>query len=163
MISLDRPTWSAMIDAWRARNDPAVVAGSTTWTGRELLARAAGAAAHLRSLTDRTGPVPALLTSTAASFAYVVGGASGERPLAPLGPRFTERELAPCVAALASDILLTEAEFEPLASALAARSGARVVVVDEPPPGDERALPLEPAPEATAFVLHTSGTTGTPK
>jgi acyl-CoA synthetase (AMP-forming)/AMP-acid ligase II len=157
------PTWSAMVSSWREREGLAVIAGTTTWSRTELLARAAGAAAHLQSLTDRDRPIPALFTSTAASFAYVIGGASSARPLAPLGPRLTERELAPCLAALGSDVLLSQAEFEPLASVLAARAGARVVVVDEPPADESGGLDLDLRPDATAFVLHTSGTTGRPK
>ena len=38
------PTWSSMLAWWRGRGDPAVVTGTTTWSGAEMLARAAGAA-----------------------------------------------------------------------------------------------------------------------
>ncbi len=156
------PTWSSMLAWWRGRDDRAVVTGTTAWSGAELLARAAGAAAHLRAVTDREGPVPALLTSTPAAVAYVVAGADCGRPLAPLGPRLTANELGPCVDGLGSDILLTELAFLSLAEDLARRRAQRVVVVDDPAPA-YRPLDLEPDPEAIAFVLHTSGTTGVPK
>jgi acyl-CoA synthetase (AMP-forming)/AMP-acid ligase II len=156
-------TWSAMLASWRARRDPAVITDTTTWTGEEFLARAAGAAVRLEQITARPGAIPVLFTSTAAAFAWVVGGSSCGRPLAPLAPRLTERELFPCVDALGADAILTEPEFLPLATTLAARAGARVVVVDEPDAGDAARLDLDPAADAVAFVLHTSGTSGTPR
>lgn len=168
MNDLGAPTWSAMVAGWLTRDDPAVVTTGTVWSGVELLARAAGAAAHLGAVTSRPGPVPALFTSTATSFAYVIAGASAARPIAPLGPRLTEHELAPCVEGLGvsapgAEVLLTEPEFLPVASAVAARTGVEVVVVTEPPPGDAASLDLAPSPDAPCFFLHTSGTTGTPK
>ena len=156
-------TWSAMLAWWRDRDQPAVIAGTTSWSGPELLARAAGAANHLGAITDRSGPIPALLTSTAASFAYVIGGATSARPLAPLGPRLTVRELAPCIEALGADVVITEPEFEELAGALVMPRGLRVVIVEEPSPDDGATLDLDPTPESVAYVLHTSGTTGVPK
>jgi acyl-CoA synthetase (AMP-forming)/AMP-acid ligase II len=156
-------TWSAMLGAWSNRDEPAVIAGSQRWSWREFMNRAASAAAHLEALTSRSGPVPALFTSTSTAFAYVVGGTTVERPLALLAPRLTEHELAPCIDAMSSDVLICEPEFAELANALADRTSVRAVVVDEP--GSQEAGPLHfDAPvEATAFVLFTSGTTGTPK
>jgi acyl-CoA synthetase (AMP-forming)/AMP-acid ligase II len=151
-----------MLARWRGCADPAVIAGDTTWSGDDLMMRAAGAATHLRSLTRREGPIPALVASTAPAFAYVVGGASARRPLAPLGPRMTKRELAPCIDALASDVILTDPEFETLAAALTTGRDIQVVVIGEPGIGDATTLELDPPADATAFVLHTSGTTGTP-
>ncbi|MFI5040889.1 MAG: class I adenylate-forming enzyme family protein [Acidimicrobiales bacterium] len=159
---LTAPTWTAMLAWWHGRPDPAVLVGTTTWSGAELLERAAGAAEHLESVTGRTGPVPALVTSTPASLAYVIGGASVDRPLAPLGPRLTVRELAPCLDGLGSDVLLTETEFAPLAAALAEGRDVEVVAIDDPPRSG-RPLDLDPRDDSTAFVLHTSGTTGVPK
>ena len=156
------PTWSSMLAWWRGRGEGAVVTGAATWSGAELLARAAGAAAHLRSVTDDEGPVPALLTATPAAVVYVVAGADCGRPLAPLGPRLTANELAPCIAGLGADVLLTEPAFVPLAEELAGEHSLRVVAIDDPPPATPP-LDLEPGPEAIAFVLHTSGTTGVPK
>ena len=75
-----------MLTWWQDRPEPAVVADGLQWSGAELLERAAGASEHLIGLTERSGPVPALVTSGATAFAYVVGAAAADRPLAPLGP-----------------------------------------------------------------------------
>lgn len=159
----DAPTWTAMLGYWAGRADPAVVSGQVTWSGAELLARASGAGAHLRSVTDRTGAVPALLTSTPAAFAYLVGGASAGRPLAPLGPRLTAYELGPIIDSLDADVVLTEPEWAPLAEALAAdRPNLRVEVIGVPE-ASAAPLDLDVDPAQPAFVLHTSGTTGQPK
>jgi acyl-CoA synthetase (AMP-forming)/AMP-acid ligase II len=159
---VDAPTWSAMLASWHDRRAPAVVTAETTWSGAELLARAAGAAEHLGALVPAGTPVPALFTSTPVAFAYVIAGASVDRPIAPLGPRLTVHELGPCIDGLNSAVLLAEPEFAPLAGELTANRDATVVVVGPPPPG---VAPLDMAPPltSTAFILHTSGTTGAPK
>ena len=151
-----------MLAWWRGRTEPAVLTETTTWSGQELLERAAGAADHLRSVTSRIGPVPALLTAGPAAFAYVIAGASCGRPLAPLGPRLTAHELGPCIDELGSAELLTEAEFVPVARELVATRDVKMIVVGSPSPSTTR-LDLEPAEGDVAFVLHTSGTTGAPK
>ena len=158
----DEPTWSGMLAGWCDAPRPAVVTAATTWSGSELLARAAGAAEHLTSLAPAGTAVPALLPSTPTAFAYVVGGASAGRPLAPLGPRLTAHELGPCIDGLGSPVLLTDEEFAPLAAELAGPRGITVVPLGEPPVS-HAALDLTPSPQSTAFVLHTSGTTGAPK
>jgi acyl-CoA synthetase (AMP-forming)/AMP-acid ligase II len=66
------------------------------------------------------------------------------------------------VEGLGSDILLTEAEFLPLAEDVARDTGVRVEVTRRPERACQ-ALGLSPDPAAVAFVLHTSGTTGAPK
>jgi acyl-CoA synthetase (AMP-forming)/AMP-acid ligase II len=168
MSSGERPfvsaaTWSAMLGAWRDRDEAAVIAGITRWSGRDLLARVAGAADHLRTLCHQRQALPALLTSNPASFAYIIGGAMAHRPLALLAPRLTAPELAPCLDLLGAEVLLTEAEFFPLASRLADDHGLQVVVLGEPVSGDTDSLDFAPPAAAVAFVLHTSGTTGAPK
>ncbi len=158
-------TWSAMVAWWRDRDDPAVVADGVTWSGRELLARAAGAADHLDALTGGRGvghSVPAVVASSPSAFGYVVGGAGSGHPLAPIGPRLTGREIGGCVDGLAARVLLTDPEFEPVAREVAATRDCQVAVLGEPP-ASERPLDLQPPGNAVAFVLHTSGTTGAPK
>jgi acyl-CoA synthetase (AMP-forming)/AMP-acid ligase II len=150
-----------MVAGWRDRDDPAVLAADVTWSGGELLERAAGAAARLRSLCE-PGAVPALVASSPAALAYLIGGADCGRPLAPLGPRLTVRELVPCVERLPSAVILADAGFESAANEVAEVTGRKVERLDAPPRGKD-ALALRPEPDEPAFWLHTSGTTGVPK
>lgn len=151
-----------MVDTWRAREDAAVIAQGTVWSGSELLERSAGAVDHLTELADQGGPIPALITSTPGALAYVMGGAQCGRPLAPLGPRLTANELRPCVEGLNGAVILTEEAFTPLAREVAEATGCRVEVIAVPPRA-KRPPGRSPLPGDTAFVLHTSGTTGQPK
>jgi acyl-CoA synthetase (AMP-forming)/AMP-acid ligase II len=154
-------TWSAMVAEWRDRDDPAVLAVGGTWSGRELLERSAGAAARLRSLCG-PGAVPALVASSPAAIAYLIGGADCGRPLAPLGPRLTARELVPCFERLPSQVILADEEFGAVAKEVADVTGQEVEWLDAPPRRDDAPV-LQAEPEEPAFWLHTSGTTGTPK
>ncbi|ADJ45607.1 acyl-CoA synthetase, long-chain fatty acid:CoA ligase [Amycolatopsis mediterranei S699] len=134
----------------------------TRWTGAELTRRIGGATA----LLDQTGcppgtVVPALMTTRPEAMAMVVAGAATGRPLAPLSPRLTVAELADCLADLDCPILLSEPGSADIGRALARRCGRRSVVVGDLPRADAPALTA--AAEHTAFVLHTSGTTGRPR
>ncbi len=156
-------TWSAMLAKWRGSRDPAVIAPAATWSGDDLLAYAGGAADWLDAIgAPAAAPVAALLTSTPAAFALVIAGAATARPLAPLGPRLTVRELRACLESLDAGFLITEPEWTDVACEAAASSGAHVAVVPEPATSARR-LGLAAADDATAFVLHTSGTSGLPK
>lgn len=149
------------------RNDEriAVIDADGAVTGSELLALASGALSALDGLDlpPRT-PVPALLTTNATALALLLAGASGGRPLAPLGPRLTASELAGPVRATGSPVLLTEPEFAGLAGEIARTTGVRVEQIDAiapsprpfPSTGPDPARPSSPV----AAYLHTSGTTG---
>ena len=132
-------------------------------SGVELLERAAGAADLLDELGAPDGvPAAALVTSTAPAFALAIGATGSGRPLAPLGPRLTVDELARCVHDLGAAVVLAEPEFIDTAREVGARTGARAAVL-EVPGRSERALDLDPAPDALVVILHTSGTTGSPR
>ncbi len=154
-------TWSQMLTAWQDCEETAVTASGTIWSGRELLRRASGAAERLRLICE-PGPVPALVVSSPAAVAFLIGGAGCSRPLSPLGPRLTASELAPCVDRMDSNVILADPEFEQVANQVASMTGLEVHWLDGPAPS-RPALDLDPDPEAVAFWLHTSGTTGTPK
>ena len=156
-------TWLELI-AGRADSDaPAVITENRTWSGRELMARAAGAADFLDVVGAPPGqPVIALLTSTADAFALMIGAATTDRCLVPLGPRLTVSELAPCVMALPGEIIVVEAGAAELGAQLAAQSGRRMVVIPEFAQSS-RVLPTEIGGDRPAAILHTSGTTGRPK
>ncbi len=155
-------TWNEML-ARRDPGAPAIISGTMAWSSEELLARAAGAAQWLDDIGVPAGsPVAALLSTTPSAFALTVGGAASSRPVAPLGPRLTVRELVGCVQPLASPVLVTEGEFLDLALEVGERTGRRVEVVEDFSTSGN-VLHLHPEPESTAAILHTSGTTGLPK
>ena len=94
----------------------------------------------------------------------MLAGAATRRPIAPLGPRLTVRELAGCIERLAAPGLVTQPPFADLAAAVAADLGLKVLAFGELSALGAGAEPLPvPRPADTAVVLHTSGTTGHPK
>jgi acyl-CoA synthetase (AMP-forming)/AMP-acid ligase II len=152
-------TWSAKLAQWQGCRDAAVIGPDGVWSGEDLLAHAAGAADWLDSIGARSGqPVPALVASTPSAVALAVGAATSGRPLAPLGPRQSVREVSACLGSLEADLLVTEPSFLELAST----TGARVAVLPPLAPSS-RPLDFDPPGDAIAFILHTSGTTGLPK
>src|SRR4051794_26202736 len=157
-------TWQEMVvEAYRDAG-VAVLGPNRRWSGPELLARAAGAAAWLESLDIPPGtPVPALFSATTGEvIAATLGAAAIERPTAPLAPRLTVHELAPVLEGLRAPVIVTDAEAAPLGEQLAARTGARWAVLPTELAEGEGPLPV-PAPDALLGYLHTSGTTGAPK
>jgi acyl-CoA synthetase (AMP-forming)/AMP-acid ligase II len=137
--------------------------GMESWTRAELASMTAGANDILDSSGVATGElVPALLSNRPMSVAVLLAGALSRRPLAPLAPRLTRRELLACVERLPGGVLLTEPEWLDMATDLAAATGKRVVVLAEPVHGSG-ALHARADPDGIAFVMHTSGTTGLPK
>jgi acyl-CoA synthetase (AMP-forming)/AMP-acid ligase II len=140
---------------------PATRFDGGSWTGRELLDRAAGAAQWLDSLGLPPGTeVPALVATSAEAMALVIGGAGSGRPLAPLGVRMTAREIAAVLEPMRSPVVIAQLEFAALGRDLAKLTGRRLAVVPSLP-REEGALSA--APDDIAIVLHTSGTTGVPK
>ena len=130
------------------------------WTGQEFARRIAGAARLLDDAHCPTATVlPALLSTSPESMALVVAGAATGRPLAPLSPRLTLRELAGQLSGLDSDFLLCEPESLDVGRALAQQCGRRVLVT-APLPVPTGGMTLRADGADTAFVLHTSGTTG---
>jgi acyl-CoA synthetase (AMP-forming)/AMP-acid ligase II len=165
---MTKPTstnWVSMVVAAQATSAPAVVTDGQTWSGKELLAHAAAAARWLSGCGLPEGVrVPALLQASPEAFALVLAGAAIGRPIAPLGPRLTVRELSVCVERLPGPCLVTEPPFADIAAAVARRLGREVLILSELPgcvPGSEP-LPI-PRPDEVAVVPHTSGTTGRPR
>jgi acyl-CoA synthetase (AMP-forming)/AMP-acid ligase II len=107
-------------------------------------------------------PVPALVVSGPVALALLVGGAGSGRPLAPLGPLLTARELSACIEGLAAPVLVAEPPYAATAEEVAARTGCRVAVVEGIQPSG-RALRLDRGPGEIVCVIHTSGTSGVPK
>src|SRR5208282_580737 len=156
------PDWVSMVSAAQATAAPAVVTATQTWTGEKLLARTAGAARWLSGAGLAEGvPVPALLQASPEALALVLAGAAVRRPIAPLGPKLTVRELAGCIERLAAPCLLTQPGFADIATAVAGGLGLDALVLGDWP-GTAGPLPA-PSLDDTAVVMHTSGTTGHPK
>lgn len=131
----------------------AVIDASGPVSGHDLLGKAVAAAGFLSSLnTDAGQPVPALLTTNAEALALLLGGASANRPVAPIGARLTVAELTAVVRGTGSRVVLTEAGFTATARQVAEAVDARMVVVPALPVSAET-LPTRCGP--AAFYLHT--------
>jgi len=158
-----RMTYSGMVAGHRGLPGDAVrtADGSCTWP--ELLGRAMSAVGWLEEIgADPGEPVAALVTTSPDVIALTLAAAAAGKPLAPLGPRLTERELVPCVRGIGAKVLVAEPGYAALGERVAAASGARLAVLPEFPAADAIDLP-EPGMEDIAVILHTSGTTGLPK
>jgi len=131
------------------------------WSGRELIDRAAGAARFLSEATQPGLPVPALVGSTAGSYALALGGALSAHPIAPLGVRLAVPELAEMVKGLEAGVLVADRPTEAIAAEAAELAGVRLVVFDDFAPTEPEFAPT--TPDSVVLVLHTSGTTGRPK
>lgn len=154
-------TWTAMVNHAHDHSRPAARFGDLSWSGRELLDRAGGAADWLDTLgLSPAAPVPALIATSADALALVIGGAGSGHPLAPLGVRTTAHEIAAVMREIPGQVLLAQREFTGLAEQVAGLTGRRVAVVPEL---RASARALAARPDELAAVLHTSGTTGLPK
>ena len=158
-----RMTYSEIIAGHRALPGPAVrtASGSCGWP--ELLGRTASAVRWLAEIGAGAGePVAALVTTSLDVIALTLAAAAAGKPLAPLGPRLTERELVPCVRGIGAKVLVAEPEYASLGERVAVASGALPVVLPGFPVAAAIDLP-SPGMEDIAVILHTSGTTGLPK
>ena len=53
------PTWAAMLAYWADHgSETAIMVEGASWSGLELLQRAAGAADDLQALAERDAPIP---------------------------------------------------------------------------------------------------------
>lgn len=128
--------------------------GAEALTYRELAQVAGHLADRLRGRTRvAVWATPTIETCVAVVSALVAGV-----PVVPVNPKIGERELAHIVADSAPDLLLAAPNAElPAGLADLPRLPVRL---------DARGsahLPAQPDPEAPAFVVYTSGTTGPPK
>jgi len=154
-------TWSQRVldGLGRDPDAPAIISVSggvaETWTRSDLFDISFGAIELLDSLDVARGEyVPTLMTTRPTSVAMLLAGALSGRPLAPLGPRMTERELLACLERLDGGLLLAEPEWAEKATRLAAMTGLRVAVGDRlTPRGRQHDQPVDP--DGVAFMMHT--------
>ncbi|WP_433260484.1 non-ribosomal peptide synthetase [Actinosynnema sp. CS-041913] len=142
----------------RSPERPAVIGDDATLSYRELGERVAGCATLLRD-TEPGSRVGLLLdhgpdTVTAILATLAVGGV-----YVPLDPRYPAPRLAAMVAQAEVSVILTSAAHR----TLAAGYGTPVLDIADAPPSAHRPTRTPPAPDAPAYILHTSGSTGVPK
>jgi acyl-CoA synthetase (AMP-forming)/AMP-acid ligase II len=161
--------WSQrVLDSLRRDSQaPAIISVNTghveTWARSDLLQMVSTAMEFLDSRGVAAGEyVPTLLTTRPASVAMLLAGAFSGRPLAPLGPRMTDRELLACLERLDGGVLLAEPDWAEKAARLATATDRRVAILDAMTPGRAH-RDLRVDPDGVAFMMHTSGTTGVPK
>jgi len=133
----------------------AVRFGDRALTYRELAGAARRAGAQLGEVDLVAVFAENRLETCVAAVAALLAGV----PFVPVNPKAGERELGHIARDSASDLVLAApgAELPPALAAL------RRLDVDPGARDDDAALPAEPAPEAPAVVVYTSGTTGPPK
>lgn len=157
-------TWSERVQETVDPHGLAVLSGAARTTYADLFGLAYSAAEWLDDIGAPAGdPVPALFNTSPEALAMVIAGASTLRPLAPLGPRLTVREISACVRAMAAKVLVVEPTLAELGGQVAEAAGAATCFVLPQLPVSGAALAPERDPSAPAAFLHTSGTTGTPK
>ncbi|MEU4445422.1 non-ribosomal peptide synthetase [Actinosynnema sp. NPDC050801] len=142
----------------RSPERPAVIGNDAAFTYRELGEQVARYITLLGDITpgDRVGllldhgpdTVAAILATLTAGGVYV-----------PLDPRYPAPRLAAMVAQAEVSVILTSAAHRPLAAGY----GTAVLDVADAPASAPRPDHRPPAPDAPAYILHTSGSTGVPK
>ncbi|MFI7491743.1 AMP-binding protein [Micromonospora echinaurantiaca] len=142
---------------------PAVLGESEQLSYADLAGAAGGYAAALTAAGARPGDRVALLTAHGApTIAAILGTLATGCAYVPLDPGFPEQRLRRMLAAAGVGIVLSGAEHAEAARRLTAdRPDVLVLTVDAPPPAPLRPVPVEP--DALAYVLFTSGSTGVPK
>ncbi|SBV26452.1 AMP-binding protein [Micromonospora krabiensis] len=144
-------------------DQPAVLGETHQLSYAELAGLAGGYADALAAAGARPGDRVALLTAHGArTIAAILGALAAGCAYVPLDPSFPHRRLRHMLDAAGASLVLCGAEHEDLARRLGAeRPDLRSVRVDEVRPAPLRPVPTDP--DALAYVLFTSGSTGVPK
>jgi amino acid adenylation domain-containing protein len=153
---------TTVLDSFRAVADQAAVAvidDGAEYTYAEIATTARRVAAALRAAGVTPGGVVALaLPRGAAAVAAVLGVWSAGAHYLPLDLRHPPQRLAAQLADVTVTAVLAEAAVDVLAGARVV-PWAQVLATEPAPP----ATLATPAPGDTAYVMHTSGSTGSPR
>ncbi|AXE80313.1 long-chain-fatty-acid--CoA ligase [Streptomyces atratus] len=141
----------------------AVVDSDTRLTYRELWARALRCAGALRASGVRPGDRVAVLLPNSADFLYAYYGAlAAGATVVPVHGLLVADEVAYVLRHSGSVALISGGPLWPVAEDGARTAGVRAVR-GVPTDGDPLPAPEPAAPDDTAVILYTSGTTGRPK
>jgi amino acid adenylation domain-containing protein len=138
----------------------AVLADGTPLTYHELAAKVASCA-HLLADVHSGQRVGLLLDHGVDTVTAILATLTVGAVYVPLDPRYPGPRLAAMARQAGVSAVLTTAQHRPLAEQLAA--GAPVLDLADAPPGAARPSRPLPGPQAPAYILHTSGSTGVPK
>ncbi|MFF9345852.1 long-chain fatty acid--CoA ligase [Streptomyces sp. NPDC014734] len=149
-----------------ARTHPdrvAVVDPGTRLTYRELWARALRCAGALRASGVRPGDRVAVLLPNMTDFLYAYYGAlAAGATVVPVHGLLVAEEVAYVLRHSGASALISDGPLWPVAEEGARAAGVRAVR-GVPTDGEALSAPEPAAPDATAVILYTSGTTGRPK
>lgn len=149
------------------RDRPAIVRidGSIAYSYRDLLLRCQEVSGLLIEAGTQRDDVVLVSHTTAAEMLVGVLGSMYVAACAPLNPAYTAREIAGHFEALAPSAVIVDSDQSDLASV--AQAHGTVVVVLDPHVRSPGHAAIGPFPEATAadraLILHTAGTTASPK
>ncbi|MBB5958248.1 amino acid adenylation domain-containing protein [Saccharothrix tamanrassetensis] len=142
----------------RSPERPAVIGNGTALTYRELGERVARHASLLHAI-EPGSRVGLLLDHGPDTVAAILATLTVGGVYVPLDPRYPAPRLAAMVAQAQVSLILTSAAHR----SLAAGYGAPVLDIADAPASARRPDRPPPAPDAPAYILHTSGSTGVPK
>ncbi|MGD2115286.1 MAG: amino acid adenylation domain-containing protein, partial [Acidobacteriota bacterium] len=154
-----------LVERWAARSPEsvAVVHGDRTLTYGELDRRAGRLARRLRGAGAGVDvPVAVCLDRSPEMAVAVLAILKVGGPYVPIDPELPGERIRSILFDVEAPIVLTSRSR----TALVGAASARPLLVDDDRAGagrEEAAPPVEPPPEARAYVLYTSGSTGRPK
>ena len=146
----------------------ALVVDEIDYSYGELAAAAARVAVWVRNgraRDDNSAPpcVGVLASRSAEAYGAILGAAWAGGTYIPLSPKMPAARLASILAQAKLDALIVDRKGRPRLKELGAALPPRVLTPDEHLENDATFEPVEVGPDHPAYMIFTSGTTGTPK